>query len=329
MRIIGFILLFAGLVSANELYLEANPIEEFLEFNKGVFKALNVNHEFDILTKCIYGSQPLIKEYVEIFDRLLEFDPTKIMELVNLIIKAVNDTKTYFETCAGADDEFMKLVVAIFNVDIFSLIQKIIVEQQVLLKYIQDFINAVSVFNAGEAFGKVIYKLFLENDLLGELGKPIFEFEDFIAMVEGYFEVILNNKTVYDDIDKCLRQFPEVYKSFVRAIQLLQELDFTNPMKIIDALMQLCKSFINLFNATKGCSNFPKVFEEMIEKFLNVSVQEVFQRLMKNFPKVVSHFSLLVNNISEGKFKEAGQEIGKIIHILIYNKIEIPHALLT
>lgn len=316
MRFIAALLFCAALVSASEFYVEENPVESVVDFAKGFFQALNVKHKFIAVNKCLNDCEPIIKQFLEIWNKIQEFDPTKIMEIVNLVIKAVNDSIAYVKSCAGAVDELNNLVDAFLNIDFMNVITKVLVGYQELLKYINDAINAASTLEAGKAVGNIVFK-FLVGDYL--LTLPMFNFSDFVSLVEGYFSILVDKK-VFEDIDKCLRAFPEIYGEFVRAIQKIMDFDIANPRKIIEGLMELFTAIVHLLNATKSCSAVPEVFEEMIEKFLNVSISEIADRFTKNTFQIIGIITSIVSAITLKNFRQVGECIGKLVSILIYNK---------
>eukprot|EP00826_Nyctotherus_ovalis_P000257 TRINITY_DN0_c269_g1_i3.p1 TRINITY_DN0_c269_g1~~TRINITY_DN0_c269_g1_i3.p1 ORF type:complete len:107 (+),score=32.81 TRINITY_DN0_c269_g1_i3:257-577(+) len=96
-------------------------------------------------------------------------------------------------------------------------------------------------------------------------------------------------------------------------------MDISNPAKIIDAFISLFNAIVHLLNATKRCSHTPEILEEMIEKFLNVSVSTLFRRIMNNFPKVLHYVSEAVNALNDKNYTLAGRSIGNLVRILIYN----------
>jgi hypothetical protein len=316
MKILGFIVLCATLVSASSLYAEETPVETVMDFIKGVFKAMNEQHKFDAVEKCIKESEPLLKEYIKIWNKIIELDPTKIMEIVNLVITAYNHTVAYIKSCSGAVDELKKLANAFVKIDFQKLIFKLFTEYQTLIKYVTEIINAATTFDAGKAFGHLIYKFILDGVLMQA---PMFNFSSFVDIVEGYFQIIVN-KTVFDNIHDCLKRFPHIYTEFITAIEKLKHLDIKKPLEIIDAIQSLFKAIVSLLNATKGCSKMPEVFEEMIKKFIETPIQEIYQRLMKRFPMVFGAVYSIVNAIQTQNFHEVGTGIGKIVLMLIYDK---------
>lgn len=315
MRSIAILLLCAALVSASEFYVEENPVENAVDFAKGFFEALNVKHKFDGVSKCLNNCGPIIKQFMDIWNKIQEFDPIKIREIINLIIKAVKDSITYVKSCAGAVDELNNLVDAFLNIDFMNVITKILIGHQELIKYINDIMNTASAFDAGKGVGNIVFK-FLIGDYL--LNCPMFDFSDFINIVEGYFSVLVNKKA-YDDIDRCLRAFPEIYAEFVRAIEKIKQFDIKDLRKVVEGLMELFNAIIHLLNTTKTCSTMPEVFEEMIEKFLNTSVEEVGKRVMKYLGPLFLTIGSIVTAISQKDFRTVGTGIGKIVSYLIYD----------
>lgn len=316
MKVTGLILLCVTLVSGRGFYAEENPVANVFDFVRGMVQSLNEGHKLDNLEKCLKDCDPLIDQYVEIWNLIVEFDPTRVLELIELVQKTYEDTKAYFKSCSGAPDEIKNFFEAFTKVNFFDVISKIIIENDLFAKYINDFKNATSAIEAGIAIGHILYRFVLEEYLLEA---PAFDFTDFVKIIEGYFEVLVN-KTVFKDLDACLKQFPEVYKDFLSAIKKLREMDISNPAKIIDAFISLFNAIVHLLNATKRCSHAPEVLEEMIEKFLNVSVSTLFRRIMNNFPKVLHYVSQTVNGLNDKNYTLAGRSLGNLVRILIYDK---------
>eukprot|EP00826_Nyctotherus_ovalis_P058928 TRINITY_DN814_c0_g1_i4.p1 TRINITY_DN814_c0_g1~~TRINITY_DN814_c0_g1_i4.p1 ORF type:complete len:326 (-),score=88.38 TRINITY_DN814_c0_g1_i4:262-1239(-) len=317
MKFLNLLLLFTTLVSGGTIYTEEGPLESVFEFTRGLVKALNEKNEFESLSKCVNNFEPIIDQYIAIWNKLKDFDPTEIVEIIELIKKAADDTSAHFETCAGAGKEIEDLLDALFDFDLISLIAKIITRQEELHQYFNRIANATCAFGAGEALGELVYRFFLDGKLKAI---PMFDVKDFIVVVEGFFEAVLN-QTAYHDVDKCIKEFEKVYEDFVKAIKKLQDFDINNPVTIINGLIDLFKALIHMLNATKKCSKTPEVFDDMIQKFLDTDIQEVSKRLMQHFLPVVTALYAIMNAIKAKDYRSLGFNIGNIVRILIYGKL--------
>lgn len=316
MKLLTLLLLFTTLVSGGTIYAEEGPLESIFEFARGLVKALNEKNEFETLSKCVNNFESIVDQYIAIWNKIKDFDPTEIFEIMELIKKAVDDTSAHFNTCAGAGKEIEDLLDALFDFDLIDLIAKIITRKDELNQYFNRIANATCAFGAGEALGELVYKFFLDGKLKA---MPMFNVKDFIVVVEGFFEAVLN-QTAYHDVDKCLKEFEKVYDDFVKAIKKLQDFDINNPVTIIDGLMGLFKALIHMLNATKKCSKTPEVFDDMIKKFLDTDIQEVFKRMMNSFLPVVTALYGVMNSIKDKNYRNVGFHIGNIVLILIYDK---------
>eukprot|EP01022_Parablepharisma_sp_SALTPOND_P014791 TRINITY_DN2052_c0_g1_i1.p4 TRINITY_DN2052_c0_g1~~TRINITY_DN2052_c0_g1_i1.p4 ORF type:complete len:560 (+),score=87.61 TRINITY_DN2052_c0_g1_i1:7838-9517(+) len=295
------------------LFLAEVTSDPVFDFLKGFFEGLNEKGDVNKIIECIHDLEPIMNEIIQALELISHFKFNDVIEGVKLLVQAVTEMMNAIRPCTEGFEQVKKLMDALMHFNIMKIVTKIMTNPGVFLHDVMECIDSFKkgdFHTCGKDLGDIMYRLFLEESLS-------FEFDDFIKLIEGFIEGIGHGEK-FIDIEKCIEEFPEIYKDVLEAIKCFQEINFKNLDKLVEALIKLFQAMQKVLEAVKPCSKAPSEIEEMIKKIININMQELLQRIIANSIQLFADFTDFARCLKDKDFKKAGKDLGDILYVLVF-----------
>ena len=291
----------------------SEPIEpeanSFLEFMTGFLEGLNVKGDISKILECVKGGEDIINKLMDALKHFQHIDILHIGDIIKgleLLISAVMEAIEIIKPCSQSSEEIKKLINALTHVDFKKLALKIIANAG---QFIHDVTDAMAAFKAkefkraGKDIGDIMYRLFLQRVAVAD---PMYEF------LRGFLEGI-NEKGDIKKLLECLNDLQPIVNEIIEALKLIMTMNISNVVKGVTMLVEAVTKFIKVL---EPCSEGFTQLEKLLEAIINVDINKVVQKIIKDPMHYISDIYEWVAAFLKGDFYTAGKNLGDIVYRL-------------
>jgi len=303
----------------------ANP--PIIDFIAGFLVGINEVKTMDDLLKCVKDADQILEKIVLALKKIATIKFSEMLKGFELLFEAFLELEIMLRPCLQGFTQFNKLIDAIMHADITELLLRVL---RNIGPFIQDVNDCIESFDsgdykqAGQDIGDIMFRLFLAEMSKG-LYRPLtsmpgFSFDDFVQMVKGFLTGI-NQAHNFDDIEKCLVAFPEVWVLVKQAVDDIKKIKWDEVLKdltkLIEPLLKLIEAFKEVLHSIKPCSKVPEEINAIIKKISEIDAEKLLEKILHNVFQIINDLTEAIKNLTEGKFFQFGNDIGDILYRLI------------
>lgn len=309
-------LLASSLCLTNIEYAEQAGItlDEALQLVSGILNATNVKHEIDHLQNCFDRSPSLIKGIIDFINDISHMkwnDPEKIIELFAHLFGDLKELLEMIKPCSKVAGDVKVIIEKIKKMNFEQLMDKIMTRMWEIFTTMTDCIRhfqAKQFFDAGEALGRIIYLLILED--------PKDHDEAFMNVVEDFFRGFfkgLGADNEWNEIKKCINGAEAIIKRIVEAVQLIITLD---PKKVFDGVVKLIGAVTDLIKMINPCLSATSILKKLLEKIISVNVWSLVWHIITHIVDLIKDIRDIIEGFAKQNFEQVGHGLGGLLKSL-------------
>ena len=290
---------------------ESNTVSEFI---KGFFAGIHETTSVDELYKCIPGTSEIIAKIKAALEEMGKFTAEVLIEGLHTIVQQMHELEAALRPCLEKFDQFKKLIAEIDQIDINTMVKKIIDDP---MKFLGLLLEAARYFGseqyelAGESFGAIMYGLFLEP-ITPEMD-PITLQMDPMLFMRGFVMGVGEPKGP-DGLWPCIRNTNTPISTMVDGIRLIANM---HPVGVIRGVGEVITGLAVFFNVLNGClGGYDRLND--IRNHLGADVNNIVNKILNDRSPYLYDIAGCLTSLSANNFILVGKYMGTLIVRMLY-----------